>query len=134
LLTQNRPLNVLKAPEIIIRHLPMASRLAQFSCGPQVSPTSSLRNNLSTSFHPFPTPPNSTRVPISSGPSPPHRTGEHGCLPEEVRLAEPTSQESGEPISVPSPLPPARGSFAPKPSPARQCRAPPLPSSRPPGT
>lgn len=62
LLTQKRPLNVLQAPEITIRHLPVASSLAQFSWGPQASLTSSRWNSLSASFHSFLTPPNNARA------------------------------------------------------------------------
>lgn len=58
-----QPLNVLKAPEITTSHLPTAPSLAQFSWGLQVSLTSPLlRNNLRTSFHSFPTPPNNGRA------------------------------------------------------------------------
>ena len=111
LLTQNRPLNVLKAPEIIIRHLPMASSLAQFSWGPQVPLTSSLWNSLSTSFHSFPSPPNNARAgphqlrPFSS---PPGQWNTRTCRwvrkPGSLSPFRPPSHPSWTPL-LPTPLP-----------------------------
>lgn len=64
MLNQNRPFYVLKAPEMIIRLLPVAFKPGLVQLRSLVFPHLIIMKNLPVSFQSFPTPPNNTCVQV----------------------------------------------------------------------
>lgn len=131
LLNQNRPLDVFKAPEIIIRHLPVAFKPSLVQLKSLVFPHLTIMKQL---VHIFPVLPYASKqhvqVSVTVALLLPVGQWDTSTLPKRYVL---WSNELGNQRVClhPGPL---LNSLAPNPTPRRQCSAPPLPSSQLPGT